>query len=282
MSDELEPQDNINEEPVQDEIIQESVSEEVPSKAKATGHMSKEEWIASGHDEKDYKTEKEFELTGELIELKKIIKHQQTDIKEILKYHDDVISAQKISFKQQLEAQIKYAKETGDVEQVEKLVQERQELHDRERKQSLEKQNKSIEGSIQEFIERNKDWYNEQNIDLVKRAQDLEVEIRSGEYTKRTGIPAPATYEGILRQIELEIKSGKRNAPAEPTRPFVSNTQSAVNKQSTASQSDDYLLAKLSSSEKSMYYALKRMNSQIGADFTVKQFIDKTKADKEV
>lgn len=274
----------------QAQIIQEpeieAHSEEAPqSKAKATGHMSKEEWIASGRDEKDYKSEKEFELTGELIELKKIIRNQQTDIKEIIKYHDDVVAAQKLNFRQQLDAQIKYAKETGDVEQVEQLVEERRELNEREKQQALSKQDQTIKNSIESFIERNKHWYNEQNMDLVEKAQKLEVEIRSGEYTQKTGVPIPTSYEGVLRQVELEIKAIKAQSsiPQESYRPVMSGTQSSVNKETKAvSKNDDVLYGKLNPSEKSMFHALKRINQQVGREYSVKQFLDKIKNDKEV
>ena len=78
-------------------IVDSEVSEQEPeessviSEAKATGHLSPEEYKAKHGTLEGYKTPKEFVLTGEVIELKKLVQKRDRDIEQIVNYHQKVV-----------------------------------------------------------------------------------------------------------------------------------------------------------------------------------------------
>lgn len=259
---------------------------EVKVKAKSTGHLTKEEYVARGGKPEDYKTEKEYVLTGELIELKKAVQKRDRDIEDILKYHQNTIEAQKINFKKQIEERLYQAKSNGDIDQVEQITREKYEVEQRENQQNQANIQKQIQMAISTFTQRNAHWYNPQHQDLVDRAVELEKDIISGRYQDETGIPQPKDYEGVLKQIELAMKV---EAPdIVPTRgvsrPSISSSKSSVNMSvaSASDTSDNVLYGKLKSEEQSMYKVLRRMAEKTGMKYSVKEFIEKSRRDQEI
>lgn len=238
---------------------------------------------ANGWDpKKGTKTAREFNLTGELIDLKKTIQKRDQDIDNILKYHDNTVTQQRENYRRQLTQAIQDSKMNGDTESLDDLYKRKYELEQQDTAQKQQEQQKQLAQAIDAFAKRNEHWYNKQHPDLVNEAIQIEKDILSGVYEQQTGISKPQTYEGVLKQIENEIK---RKAPELATtestyRPTISRSVSNVNKEQ---DSTDTLFNKLNGDEKAMYRTLKRINEKSGIkDYSVKEFLEQSRKDREI
>lgn len=277
MSNQDESKDELNE-AVQDstEELNEAPTPEVDeeeSRARANG------WDPS----KGSKTAKEYNLTGDLIDLKKEIQKKNRDIENILKYHENTVESNKTRFKEQLNYQLNQARSTGDGDQIERLVQQKLEFEQKEKNDSQMKIKQHIDEALDGFVSRNAHWYNPKSDDenakqLVQRSIQLEQEITSGDFAKRTGVPMPADYNDVLKQIEMVMKYeypdvvGKQQAP----RFSLSANKSSVNKTMLDESTDDGAYSHLNAAEKGMYNTLKRIK---GSKYTIKEFVKKVKKD---
>lgn len=279
------PKETIDLEEPEDSLSQEreDLDDDVKIKAKSTGHLSLEEFVAKGGRPEDYKSEKEYVLTGEIIELKKAIQRRDRDIDEILKYNQNVIEQQKQNFKRQLEARLQEAKELGNVDDVQQLTQEKLRVELEEQRQAqTQSANAQIE-ALNKFTARNATWFNNQHPEFITRCQELENIYR----------PSCKTWDEVAdkveKQMRYELSQDTRYKhlidiqTTHTSSPNISASRSNVNKSSTAISSDDSVLYhKLSSNEKAMYNILKRNAKRIGSDYSVKEFLNKAKRDEEI
>lgn len=254
-----------------------------------TSYQDEEEEKARQHGwdpKKGTKTAREFNLTGELIDLKKTVQKRDKDIEEILKYHESVVEQQRHNYRSQLEQALQQARQEGDVENLEHLYKQKVELDQRDEQNKQANIQRQIKTLLDDFQERNKHWYNDQHQDLKTKAAQIEQDILSGEYERQTGIPKPATYEAVLKQVEREIKiqAPDLTNTQGANRPVMSPTRSSVNKTVEASQdySENALYGKLNTNEQSMYKILKRMNEKQGIKYSIKEFLEKSRKDEEI
>lgn len=278
--------EEVNEAPEQEqEESNEEPKNEVEEKAKSTGHLSKEEWVARGGKPEAYKSEKEYVLTGELIDLKKAVQKRDKEIEEILTYHQNIVETQKKNYKQRLEQEMYQAKQIGDTDKVEELTKQKINVDQQDQAQKQAKIQNEVKLAVSTFVERNKHWYNPDHPDLVQKAQELEQDIISGAYQARTGIPYPANYDGVVKQIELAMKYENPEAVSTSgvSRPTLSATKSSINSVAASHDvSNDGMRTKLNSNQKAVYDSLSRSLKKKGINYSVKEFIEKTKSDGEV
>jgi hypothetical protein len=283
-----EMKDELQEEAVQEEEIDsiEDVVEEVDvkEKAKSHGHKSLEEFIAAGGKAEDYKTEKEFVLTGELIDLKKTIQKRDRDIEEILKYNKNVIEQQKINARAELDRLLAEARQNMDVDAVEKLtIQKANEQYEDNQSRMNELAN-SIRRKDEEFIQRNATWFNDNHPELKSRAFEIGNRLK----LQNPNIPYDQMASEIENQMKFELSRDDRYAhlvadTASIRRPQPSSQSSAVAKSGAlVGDSDDKLYAKLSANEKNMYNIHKRIASKLGEKVSVKEFLDQVRRDEEI
>lgn len=275
-------------------ITEESETEETPktesspeddlkSKAKSTGHLSEEEYRKKFGSLRGYKTEKEYTLTGELIDLKKTLQKRDQDIEEILTYQKNVISQQKVNFRKQLEDRLAEARALGNVNAVESLTAERTKMDVEARHEEFQRASANQQQAVQGFVERNKVWFNDSNPDLIQRVKELDA-----IYTAST-----KSYEELAQKIEKHMKAEMSidprysqyvRATQAPREPVLSSSQSAVNSQSSRSSnvSEDKLYSKLSNNEKAMYQVTKRIAAKVNSTYSVKDFVEAMKKDEEI
>lgn len=270
--------------------IEEAVAEEVTEvveKAKSTGHLTKEEFVAKGGKPDEYKTEKEYVLTGELIDLKKTLQKRDKDIEEILKYQQLAIERQKQSFRQELESRLNQAREVGDIQQVEKITQEKVRAEIQETQEKQTRMDSDVREAVQEFAERNSDWYNESHPELVRRCAELDTFYMS----QSPGISLRERAVKIENQVRAEMSLNPSYlkitaAKMETSRPNISSSRSAVTASGSniSDASDDKLYTKLSSEEKAMYNSLKRIQAKVDKTkpLTVKEFAAKIRNDSTI
>jgi len=292
-----EHEDNMNLEQDQEDLTTDSLEQEAPhgeieqetpdiaAEAKATGHLSKEEWVAKGGDPAKYKTEKEFVLTGELIELKKALHKRDSDIEELVKYHRNVVESQKQSFRQQLEARLNLAKEEGDINQVENLSRQKYQLDQQEQLERAKQEQQAIQQAAQWFVARNQTWFNDTCPDLKARTAEVEQELRDyGDYSSYTQL-ARALEDRMRAEIATKPEYAQyvhllstHSAP----RPAVSASRSGANSSARAGSSEDGLVNKLSRAQQLEYKTLAKMHERTGIKYSVKDYIEQTKDDGEV
>ncbi len=283
----LEQEEKANETSMEDtsnEVASESGEEpEILEKAKSTGYLTKEEFIAKGGDPKKYKTAEEFVRTGEMIDqiysLKKILEKRDKEVEAIYKHQQETISEHKRRAREELEARLSEAMQIGDVENVQKLTQAKTQL---DYKDQLDQQRTAAEAqmsALTRFVDNNKHWFNDQHPELKQRAIELDTFIR----TQNPHI----TYDELASRVEAQMKFEYPQIVGRGAvnRHNLSASRSAVAKSegdSDMSGSDDKLYSKLTSEEKAMYAAVKRISAKIGEDVSVKEFVQKLKEDREI
>jgi len=273
------------------ETTTEAVVEET-EKAKSYGHKSLEEFVAAGGDPKDYKTAKEFNLTGEVIELKKTLQKRDKDIEEILKYQQQVIENHKLQMRQRLTEELAQAKAIGDVDAVEKLTEAKHRQDATQEQERFTKLNEERRQVDEAFLERNSTWYNVPEL----KARSIDISNRV------TALNPQITYPQLLREIEDQMKYELSSKPefakfatlttdsSRVPRPNLSPGQSAVARSAIGDNTDASQFSKLTSNQKNMFNVLKRVAEKAQAKkdpkdvkpYTVSQFLKAMKKDEDL
>lgn len=231
---------------------------------------------------KGSKTAREFNLTGDLIELRKELSKRDRMIEEIYKYQQNTIQEQKKRFREELELRLQEARQYGDVEAVEKLAEQKVNLQIQDNNELAKRDAQEQMAALSSFEQRNAAWFNKNNPDLIKRCQELDMIYRS------TCTSYDQLAEKIERQMRAELSLDDRYAhlvaaSENINRPNINPNRSAVNRSATESiESDSKILSKLSSNEKAMYEVYKRIGDRLGEKTSVKDFVNKMNSDKEV
>lgn len=271
------------------EVEQEGTEEvvDVKQKAKSTGHLTAEEYQAKHGSLKGYKTEEEFVRTGDMIEqimsLKKKLDKRDNEVEAIYNYHRDMLQETKKKAKAELENRLIQAREYGNIEAIEALTAQKTRDEYTEQQEQLKTQFTNQQQVVEEFIERNKHWYND-NHPEAKVAADNYDRMLTQKY-QRLGIVVP------LQQLAQEVEDCMRNDPnfreivntGIVSRSVVSTpTRSTVNKSVNTTESDDRIYSKLNQDQKLMYQTTKRMLGKQNIQYSVKDFATQLKNDGEL
>ena len=250
---------------------------EVEEKAKKFGHISKEDWIASGKDPSKYKTPAEFNKTGEEIEsrytaLKKKVDQRDREIQALIEYQQRTAQREFERAKQELEQRLASSKDDMDVEGVAHYTKELTRLQDSEN-QTHAQQMQQLQREAQEaFLERNAHWFNDRNPDLKSRAIEIDNELKE--------IYPNATYEELAKKIEtrMQYEHPDRVLGQVKSRPITSPGTSSINKTAVKS-SVSRTFQNLSQDLKDTYSAYKRV---YGKEMSEAEFIERLKNDGEL
>lgn len=256
---------------------------DVKHKAKSTGHLTQEEYLAKHGSLKGYKTEEEFVRTGDMIEqimsLKKKLDQRDSEVEAILTYQKSTIEEHKKKAKQEIEAKLMQAREYGNIEAVEALVKQQTQMDIVDQQENFRQQQNEKQQVVGDFIERNKHWFNDQHPDAVHRASQIDQELTS--YYSRIGRSIPLTQLAFEVETQMRREFPDLVNTGVKTRPAVSTTRSVVNK-AAVEESDDRAFSKLSQNQKHMYQATKRMLSKQNIQYSIKDFVNQIKNDGEI
>lgn len=267
----------ILEEPALDQAPQEQQIDSSEEKAKKYGHLSKEEWEAQGRDPNKWKSPEQFNKFGEeYSEVKDMLKSYREQISKMSTQIESLTDFNKRSAEEAvrqaregLEQQIRQAKEFNDVVAIEQLTRQKTQMEFQEQQQKQQQEATARQEIDMGFLQRNSHWFNNENPQLVQKAQQVANEI--AQYYPNIN------YAEQVRRIEERMKfehpelSG--NAPAQ--RP-IQQSRSAVNKssiQQNTSGSDQQLYRNLSNDDKMEYQEVKKMLDARKIPYTVSEFI---------
>lgn len=273
-------EDAVEEVKATEEVIEETVEhedDEVVSRAKKYGHLSKDEWVAQGKDPNQWKSPEEFDKTGKILEqlyaMRKKVDQRDREIQALVDYQQRTSQREYERAKQDLQSRLAASKDDMDMEGVAHYTKELTRLEDIEKHNAFEQSNKERERAFETFKDRNQHWFNDRNPDLVNRAVAIDSELKS--------IYPNATYEELAQKIEARMQyefpervMGQRgNTP-----PSVPRSQSSVNKSVVTSSSSKRSFNNLSQEHKDTYNVYKRINPNI----TEADFIQRLKDDGEL
>lgn len=261
-----------NEQPTENEQEPELENDEVVSKAKKYGHLSKEDWVAAGKDPKLWKSPEEFNKTGEVIEqlysLKKKVDQRDREIQSLVEYQQRTAQREYERAKQELEARLTASKNDMDMDGVSHYTKELVKLQDNEQLTKANQMQAAQKAAQEAFIERNEHWFNDRNPDLMNRAIELDNELK-------VRYPS-ASYEELAELIEAKMIKEHPERILGQTRSGRPNTsQSSVNKTAAVKT---HTLKNLSQEHRDTYNVYKRINPKI----TEADFIQKLKNDGEI
>lgn len=265
------------------EEASDTLDEEVKTKAKSHGHISKEDWIAQGRDPAKYKDEKAFEKFGE--EYKEVAPHIKM-LKDELRKKDKALDAvssqisdiQKREYergKREAEAALKQAKQLGDIDAVERITREQVQTDlTLQQQRAQQVYNEQIQAS-NDFQDRNKHWYNADHQDLMDKAVAAATEIKQLYPTKNFQEVA----EMVERRMKYEhpdvVNTGIDREPVVAPRSGVN--KSALDSNSTG----DKEVRQLNSEQRREFAAIKKMVERVsgGISYTMKDYVKSLKRD---
>jgi hypothetical protein len=285
----LEPEENLELEPEGEqetpelELEGEQELEPEVEKAKKYGHISKEDWVAQGRNPNEWKSPKEFNKTGDVIEqvlsLKKQIEQRDRELKSVIEYQQRTSQREYERAKKELEAQLTHSKNDMDVEGVAHYTQELVRLEDREQQNHLQLQQQQQQRAIESFTERNQHWFNDRNPDLRDRAVEIDNEIKADINAGRLRVNSlDEIAQMIEKRMGYEYPDRVLGATRGQRPPSVSPSQSSVNKSAANTNSVSKTFKGLSQGHKDTYNVYKRMNPNI----TEAEFINRLKKDGEI
>ena len=210
---------------MKDEITEEEHEEQVEL---PKGFISKEEWVAKGRDEKDWRDPEEWQKRGDEIlpivkkerdELREEITSLKGDIDKIISFNErQEKRLRDEGYKQALadiEAKRDEAIEDGDKKTVKKLDKDRDAIVTAQAK-DVEPQQKNIqfENDFKDFKERNS-WY--QTDDELTKYADSDAMVGWFEEMMRSGKSSKAAFEAVEERVKLKyidkFENKNRDAP---------------------------------------------------------------------
>jgi hypothetical protein len=247
--------------------IEEAPKKEEPKYTKAELDAMQLGWIPPDKftgDKEDYRTAKEYLMSGQLFKLKRETEQLRKDVKVMVDYNKQ---AKEMGYKQAVEdlkRQIKEATEVGDIDTVQRVSDQ---LADVKAKQEVEKiqapavSDEPIE--VAEFKQRN-DWFNNntaENYAMTQYAIAKEKELRARNPNLST--------EEALRQVETEVKKFYphrfENANQHKPSPVIGAASEAVR-----NESKKLGLRDLTDEERTLYNAFKTYDPKYSIDDFIK------------
>ncbi len=252
---------------------------EITQKSKPRGHLDRATWIALGKDPNLWKPLDDFNKYGELYTKSFSELRQQNE--SLSKKIDLLVEdRKKIAIEatreaiQQLEGELKTARDRGDIQAVEHLAKQQVKL-DAVQQQDLHSRQMQERREIDElFMQRNGHWFNDSKPDLKSQAQQISQQI---EYSN-PGI----SYAQLAIQTEERMRLMHPDVFISNQQTFraVSMNDSAINKavSETGATTDERLFKSLTPGERAEYNITKRMVEKIpGIKFTVSEYIEQVK-----
>lgn len=273
-------------------------SNEVKTRAKKFGHLSKEEFLAKGGREEDYKDEKEFVKFGEdystvkpvLDSLKKQLDRKEKEIEAILEYNKRTAEREYQRAKSELDFSLSQAKQQGDIDRVEVLSQEKARMDIQKQGEMNHQRAAAQQEAVDEFLDRNKHWFNTDHPELKDEAIRIDEEVRQ-DYPN-------ITYKELGKKIENRMRDLHPDIVGRGTvnRPVMNQSKSNMAKSSVDNNSNDdiKLFKKLCAENKNykyMFDAQKRLlekgftdlkGKTIKPKYTEKDFINQLRKDGEI
>jgi hypothetical protein len=256
--------------------------QEVVERAKKYGHLSKEEWVAQGKDPSQWKSPKDFDKTGKVIEqlysLKKKVDQRDREIQSLVEYQARTSQREYERAKQDLEQRLTQSKNDFNMEAVSHYTKEITKLESMEQSSKVQHQQQAQKSAQERFIERNAHWFNDRNVDLKNRAIEIDNELKN--------IYPNATYDELAQKIEARMQYEHPErvlGKSKGERPNISSSQSSVNKTSVNKSSINRTFQGLSQDLKDTYSATKRIVESNGdREYTQSDFIERLKKDGEL
>lgn len=254
------------------ETQEEVTSSPDEERAKKYGHISKEDWIASGKDPSLWKSPAEFNKTGEVIEqlytLKKKVDQRDREIQALIDYQQRTAQREFERAKKELESQLAASKNDMDMDGVAHYTKELVRLEENENLTHAQHTQQLQRQAREAFIERNQHWFNDRNPDLQQRAYQIDQELAKKYPTASLDDLSEMLEAKMLAEHPERVMVQRINS-----RPNVS--QSGVNKTAVVKKES---LRNLSQEHRDTYNVYKRINPNI----TEADFIARLKADGEI
>ncbi len=291
MKDELQEQPG-TEEPVELEAVEEQTEETTEQlnpeveKARSKGWLSEEDYVKKHGTKEGYKSPEEFNEFGENYykraeenykDLKKALERRDAEIAALVEYQKRTKDREFQRAKQEVEAQLKQAKEIGDGEAVEQLTKEKLKAEAEEMRVAHEQVEQARQATLNNFIKRNSYWYNESRPDLKAEAHMLDQRFKA--------LNPNLTFDEVGQMIEMQMKINhpELQVKTAPTQPTFSAANSSVNKGSAERAPDDSRVFRtLSAEHRSIYNATKDVMKRSGIEYTQAEFIKRLKDDGEI
>jgi len=260
----------------------EQEDDDVVQRAKKYGHLSKDEWIAQGKDPDQYKSPEEFDKTGKILEqiysMRKKLDTRDREIQSLVEYQQRTSQREYDRAKQELQGRLAMAKDDMDMDAVAHYTKEITRAETLEQNNQQQSMQGAQQAALNQFHERNKHWFNDQNPDLQRKAVQIDEELKS--------IYPNATYEELAEKIEKRMQYEHPDRVLGQSRsraPQMSHSQSAVNKSAAGTASPDRAFRGLSQDLKDTYQATKRIiESQGNRQYTQADFISQLRKDGEL
>lgn len=264
----------------------ETSSNEVET-AKKHGHLSKDDYLQKHGSLDGYKSPEEFNKYGKAWEevsdvikgMKKLTEDQKKQIESLVKYNERIEEKAVQKAREQLESQLREAKELGDVVAVEQLTREKAKAEFNTAQGHIQRQEQECAEVTKTFMERNKHWLNI-NTTMTARAQHIDAEERA----KAQSYNIPLTYQQLSDVVEarlrVEFPDVMIASTAGNTAPNLSSTQSAVNKSGVNVNSDhDKVFNSLSQEHKAIFKSLSQHSRMA---YSKKEFVERLRKDGEI
>lgn len=274
----------VNEEELSNEESHEEEHQEeneVVERAKKYGHLSKEEWIAQGRDPNQWKSPEEFDKTGKILEqlyaMKKKVDQRDREIQALVDYQQRTSQREYEKAKQELESRLTDSKNDLDMEGVAHYTKELSRLEYMEQSNQVRNIQQSQQDALERFKERNQHWFNDRNPDLVKKAIEIDNEIKD---LINKGIVKVNSLDEIGQMIEkrLSYEDPRVLGNRSQRPPVVSHSQSSVNKSAANKNNTGKTFKGLSQEHRDTFNVYKRINPNI----TEADFINRLKQDGEI
>lgn len=258
---------------------------EIVEEAKKFGHLDKDAWIAAGKDPNKWKSPDEFVQYGrQYKEFKDFISELKRQNAEQASKIDLLIEDRKKSAlesvqeaRKQLEQQLKFAKDTGDIGAVEQLAQKQAQLAQHQQQVEAQRRIDEINHIDRIFMERNSSWFNDARPDLKEKCKIVSQQIQAWY----PGIPYAELAQRTEAQMRLEhpeINTMTSTAPL--ARPTVSMSNSNINKSvaGTGASDEERLYKSLTPEERAEFNVVKNQlaNSKLKIKFTIQDYINQS------
>lgn len=261
-----------------EEVVEGLKQEQKPEPAR--GYLTYEEWVNQGNDPDEFVGAKKFDDYGRLIkdiqDLRREVRSKNTTLETIMdlyKKEEEKVAARYSGYYQQQQAMLQDAEQQGDVHAVKYAMQnlaKTEQQYNKDLEAVRYQQNQRL---VDEFKVRNADWYNENNPQLVARAQQLAV-----QYEREYPHLAQSDPAYLFKKVEEEIRqgalmaanySGQRQAAPAGVNYSLPASQSVVNKGGVAPSK----VTSLSPELREEFKQVQQFYANNGMEYTINDFI---------
>jgi hypothetical protein len=269
---------------VEDENLENQIEDNIedlqPEPEGQRGYLTYEEWVNQGKDPDEFVGAKKYDAYGKLIkevhDLKREVRSKNTTLETVMdlyKKEEERIAARYSGYYQQQQARLNEAEQQGDTFAVKDAVQNMARTEAQYNNELAQVKAQHTQRLVDEFRNRNSDWYNANNPHLVEKAQKLAIQYEREYPHLATSDPA---Y--IFNKIEDEIRnghlvannySGQKQAVPVGANYSLPASQSVVNKGGAPAHKS----ASLSPELREEFKQVQQFYANNGMEYTVNDFI---------